>query len=494
MKPLHPVDIAKEIKPYPFFSTFDESLLMQLATMVRTKSFNLGDEILKEGQKNNKLFFLRKGEVDLMVSGERVGTLSKVGEVMGDMSVFGDVTVVATLIAKTQVDCFIVSTDDFAQVQPIQKDRFQFLLYKIYSTVLTERLAATNEKAKLFEEAARELKNAKSELQALTGAQMNFLRKEAEKESSIKKIAFLDSDKKNHSTAKMAIGGTGVPLECFTDSQTAEQALKTQKQDVVFCDIAFAEAAQNWKKGIHFDQLIMMAPAKMDFQQYEKAQFSNNFITRAEDDRIFNIKSLLSSLNKALNPDFFGIEKYLNYGCDVKELSTTKSSQRSEMCDSVLSSFKVLGVRSSILDRCRVSIEEMLMNAIYDAPVDSTGNPLYNHLPRSTAVNLNETQRVSMRFGCDGIFAAISVRDPFGSLKKETLFKYLKNNYSGSHDPHEGERKGGAGRGLHQIIESADLTVFNVQTGKATEVICLWNIDNAIAKKETHSSFHYFFR
>ncbi|HWU42330.1 MAG TPA: hypothetical protein VN132_02795, partial [Bdellovibrio sp.] len=51
--------------------------------------------------------------------------------------------------------------------------------------------------------------------------------------------------------------------------------------------------------------------------------------------------------------------------------------------------------------------------------------------------------------------------------------------------------KGGAGRGLHQIIENADLTIFNVKKGVRSEVICLFNIDGH--KREAQPSFHYFF-
>jgi hypothetical protein len=52
-------------------------------------------------------------------------------------------------------------------------------------------------------------------------------------------------------------------------------------------------------------------------------------------------------------------------------------------------------------------------------------------------------------------------------------------------------QKGGAGRGLHQIIENSDLTIFNVKKGIRTEVICLFNIDGQ--KREAQPSFHYFF-
>ncbi|MNL35107.1 hypothetical protein D3C87_1571190 [compost metagenome] len=85
---------------------------------------------------------------------------------------------------------------------------------------------------------------------------------------------------------------------------------------------------------------------------------------------------------------------------------------------------------------------------------------------------------------------AVSVSDPFGALTKDLIIDYLLSCYTGK----AGEmntNKGGAGRGLHQIIENSDLTIFNVKMGVRTEVISLFNLDGQ--KREAQPSFHYFF-
>jgi hypothetical protein len=51
--------------------------------------------------------------------------------------------------------------------------------------------------------------------------------------------------------------------------------------------------------------------------------------------------------------------------------------------------------------------------------------------------------------------------------------------------------KGGGGRGIHQIIENADLVVFNIRPNVRTEVIALFNIDPK-AQGDKHPSFHLF--
>jgi hypothetical protein len=137
--------------------------------------------------------------------------------------------------------------------------------------------------------------------------------------------------------------------------------------------------------------------------------------------------------------------------------------------------FSGLGVRESVLDNACVVTEELLMNAIYDAPTDPSGNQIYNMLPRTTVVELKPDEYARLRFGCDGAYLAVSVEDPFGALSPNVLIKYLESCYSGKAGSLQ-VNKGGAGRGLHQIVEGSELVVFNVRPKRRTEVIALFNM------------------
>ena len=96
------------------------------------------------------------------------------------------------------------------------------------------------------------------------------------------------------------------------------------------------------------------------------------------------------------------------------------------------------------------------------------------------------------RFATDGVLMAISVEDPFGGLDAVTLFKYLEKCYSGTGSLNDGRTdKGGGGRGLHQIIENSDLVVFNIDPGKRTEVIALFNTDQK-SGVQRNPNLHFF--
>src|SRR5690606_33329964 len=96
--------------------------------------------------------------------------------------------------------------------------------------------------------------------------------------------------------------------------------------------------------------------------------------------------------------------------------------------------------------------EELLMDAICDAPV-AGGRQNFDQLPRTAVIELQEDEYATLQYGCDGKLFGISVSDPFGALKRDKLFQYLKKvlmrrDSSTLID----NKKGGAGLGIFKIL------------------------------------------
>lgn len=170
------------------------------------------------------------------------------------------------------------------------------------------------------------------------------------------------------------------------------------------------------------------------------------------------------------------------------------AKERHDLKDQMVEHLKKLKVRTTIADRCYQVVEEMLMNAIYDAPMDKlSGKNLFNHLSRKDDVHLSPEQYSILEYGIKGHIVAVSVTDPFGGLTRDTLIDYLESCYSGvPGEMNEKLGKGGAGRGLHQIVENADLTVFQVKRGEKTRVVSyFWQKENPFGESP-QLSFTYF--
>lgn len=204
---------------------------------------------------------------------------------------------------------------------------------------------------------------------------------------------------------------------------------------------------------------------------------------------------LLAELLKDISHEKFGsLGSLLQATASTEAVNVTSAKQRHELKDCMLNFMKKFKVRTTISDRCFLVAEEMLMNAIYDAPTDpNSGKSLYNHISRKEDILLSSIQTSIFEYGAQGKIAAVAVTDPFGALTKETLIDYLESCYSGrAGEMNEAAGKGGAGRGLHQIVENSDLTVFQVKRGKKTRVVSyFWQKENPFGGNP-QLSFTYF--
>jgi CRP-like cAMP-binding protein len=473
---MHPAEISKEIKGYSFFKSFSDDLLLQVSAMIHSEVFPAGTFVLKEGQANHSLYFLRSGKMEISLAGEVLATFDTPGEVWGEMSVITKNPASTSVKAVTDVACFVIRSEDFAHVHPKDKDRFQAMLYQIYCMILTERLVKTNEKARLFEILNRELHEAQNALQKGEGG----------------RVLLVEPDKKQQLPVRMAMGGTGVQLDVAGDGAAAREFLAANKYDVVLAEDSCVEILKEvYDKGLCKNLILLTnKDVQGNLSILKDNRYVEHIISRDSEDKNATIRYVLTALGKLLNKDIFGIEKYLTWGVEVQKKMVTHSGQRESLRDDMCAYFKKMGVRTSVIDRVNTVVEEMLMNAIYDAPVDSQGKSLFNHLTRKNEIQLDTHQQSKLRYASDGVLLAVSVVDPFGSLNRDIIIDYLLTCYNGAAGSLN-EQKGGAGRGLHQIIENADLTVFNVKAGVRTEVICLFNLDGQ--KREAQPSFHYFF-
>jgi len=132
---------------------------------------------------------------------------------------------------------------------------------------------------------------------------------------------------------------------------------------------------------------------------------------------------------------------------------------KSRCIDQVLAYVEQAGVRRKYRQLIGQCLDEMLMNAIYDAP--ATRPDLVGQIAR-------------VQLACDADRVAISVRDSYGTLERQTLLRYL---HKCLHSRQQIDDKvGGAGLGLYMIVSSATTVVFEVTRGVSTEVTCTFDL------------------
>ncbi|NJL25962.1 MAG: cyclic nucleotide-binding domain-containing protein [Calothrix sp. SM1_5_4] len=516
-------------KDFPLLESFPAHLVSQLAGASEVLDLPANSQILVQGQINDHLYFLISGTVGVYVDGARVSKMQRKGDLLGEMSVISRKTVGATILAETPVTLVRVDSRVFLEMKGPERDLYLSILYRIYATVLAEKLHQTNQKAKHFEELTIQLQAVQAELeeanvtlerkveertQKLESQNMELLASKNKMEDLLnnkrfifqklsefhdqhlsplktlldelrqkvpgdqvindaravvfevqqvlgpltdqysseqavqgKRVLLADSHKKQQVIAKMALGGTGVVLDIVSSLEEGKEKVAGQTSyDLVIFDASMAELGNLVHERSPSTDLVLMTSDQIPVYLPALKQLSTtpHIVSRDEADRTFTVKNIMTTVTKLLSRDFFGLEKYLTWGVDIQALPVLSSRQRTDLLEEVERYFEKLGVRRANRDRIRGVLEEMLMNAIYDAPTDKDGKALYNHLSRATELTLKPSEQGLVRFATDGMLIAVSVQDPFGSLKGGTILRYLEHNYAGSSsDINASENKGG---------------------------------------------------
>lgn len=275
------------------------------------------------------------------------------------------------------------------------------------------------------------------------------------------------------------------------DEASARQQLLDEAVDIFYCDLASISSFVQFQKDFPKKALVLLLTDEIekhfaDLLNYSQVKY---IVSCAGFDDGTCQRAFIASSNKIRESHFFGFDKYFVDEPPNLTLKVCDSRQRHDLKDQMMEELKNSGVRSSIADRMYTVAEELLMNAIYDAPVDENGQSLYNHKSRKEEVHLSVPHQSEFNIVVSKKMAGVSVVDPFGALPSDLIVKYLKSCYEGTAGSMN-QNKGGAGRGLHQIIENSDVTIFNVSPQKKTEVICLFSLERPGTLPPP--TFHYF--
>jgi len=223
-------------------------------------------------------------------------------------------------------------------------------------------------------------------------------------------------------------------------------------------------------------QLVSVVP-KSDLSAFTRLLRANhcNHVLVADPS---NAAAMTVIAGKLVTGDIFGIEKYLPADANVQLTRLRDFQGRGRAIDEVLKFAEDSGVRRQIRSSIGQVCEELLMNALYDAPIDDDGRQIFAEVGPKDRVDLSSPRPVSIRYAATPETFAVSVRDRFGTLEKNVILDYLDKCL---HATQQIDRKTyGAGLGLYLIANSATQFVCNVAPGMATEVVCTF--DRKVAK------------
>jgi len=178
---------------------------------------------------------------------------------------------------------------------------------------------------------------------------------------------------------------------------------------------------------------------------------------------------------------------YLDWGYSSFDLDVRSTADRDAAVAKIQEFVTALQLPKRIGEMFGELAHELLMNAMYDAPIDAQGRPKYAG-DRKADIKLAESERPTVRVATDGSRLALQVRDPFGRLERRHVFDGLARGLAGEMD----QSHGGAGLGMMVCHNSSSAMFFDVVRGRSTEVTALFELDMNLRELRTQAkSLHF---
>lgn len=217
----------------------------------------------------------------------------------------------------------------------------------------------------------------------------------------------------------------------------------------------------------------------------------SNVLGRADFDSSPRGWELMLVLRRLLRPKEEGpkFAWFLDWGFTGFQERVPDTQSRDRLVAKVQRFCGHLGARERVGELFGELAHELLMNAMFDAPVDSEGHPKYR-LDRKASLVLPEHEQPSLRLASDGSRLAIQVTDPFGRLERGHVFEGLQRGLNGGQMDRS---RGGAGLGMVVCHNCTVAMFFDVVRGRKTEVTGIFDLD--LSQREFRArakSIHFF--
>ena len=173
----------------------------------------------------------------------------------------------------------------------------------------------------------------------------------------------------------------------------------------------------------------------------------------------------------ASSEKFGGIGSLIRPTAGIQTVKFTDSLQKGFAANSIAYHLRELQCNERISTTVAGAVDELLMNAMFDAPVDEAGVRLYDRKPRSERL---EVTGVEMQIGVEESLIAVSVKDSAGSLSVDKAFKTIAHAFDSRISGSRNVEYQGAGIGLALIVRSGGSIYFATEPGRKTEVTVLF--------------------
>ena len=170
------------------------------------------------------------------------------------------------------------------------------------------------------------------------------------------------------------------------------------------------------------------------------------------------------------------------------DVTFNKTADKDQLLIAVEAAVTSLARPQSLLYDVKLVADELIMNALYNAPMSAQSAKV----DRSVNVELPSNKICRLALARDGERLVLVCEDPFGTLNIPTYLAGLSRCYEDGVKKAMNWGKGGAGIGCYMIFESCMSLYLAVKPSEKTVVACVFALGKGTrARQEMSKSVHY---
>jgi hypothetical protein len=288
------------------------------------------------------------------------------------------------------------------------------------------------------------------------------------------KAVVLERNKLVNRRIARVLGCAGFEAAQFEEPEKVDAALLSSTQ-LVLADAFDGDLVMRWlrehthAKGILYtgEPLDRLLPKALEEPRLTALLGRPSFeVPPREDD-------LLHVARRALGHEPAPFEAHLSWGASGFAFSLTDARERDHAVQEVVTFCNKLGAPKRVGEMLGELAHELIMNAMFDAPVDQYGHARFAH-DRKAEIKLPPEDAAVVRCASDGVRVAVEVVDRFGRLQRKHVFGGLVRALKSGQMDTGG---GGAGLGMMVAYRSTTALFYDVVPGARTRVTGLFDLD-----------------
>ena len=182
---------------------------------------------------------------------------------------------------------------------------------------------------------------------------------------------------------------------------------------------------------------------------------------------------MLHIARRTLRRETAPFDAHLAWGASGFAFSLTDAKGRDHAVHETMAFAGKLGAPKRVGEMLGELAHELIMNALYDAPVDELGKPRFAH-DRKAEISLGPEDAAVYRCGSDGVRIAVEIVDHFGRFERKHVFGGLVRGLKAGQMDTAG---GGAGLGMLVSYRSTTALFYDVEPRLRTRVTGLFDLD-----------------